>query len=131
MLGALFYLRSVSLRNGITGSVKRLRQPRYLISALAGAAYFYLMIYRRIFMPVPGRHGLPGAPNGLVPTLTPGEVLLFASALLFLYMLAQFAFAWFSPAAQPRLKFSEAEIAFLFPAPMTRVQLILFNLLSA
>jgi len=131
MVGALLYLRSVSLRNRITGSVKRLRQPKYLISAFAGAAYFYLMIFRRIFLAAPGRSGLPGAPGMATPLLTPDAVLLLASALLFLYMLGQFAFAWYSPAAQPRLKFSEAEIAFLFPAPMTRVQLIVFNLLSA
>jgi hypothetical protein len=41
------------------------------------------------------------------------------------------AFAWLSPEANPGLRFSQADICFLFPAPMTRLMLIQYNLLSS
>jgi ABC-2 type transport system permease protein len=133
MFGALLYLRVVSLRNRITGSVKRLRQPKYLISALAGAAYLYLMFFRRmrLLVAVPSAPGMPAGAGLMGAALTPDLVLTLAATLLLLYLLIQFTFAWISPATQPRLRFSEPEIAFLFPAPITRLRLIHFNLLSA
>ena len=48
-----------------------------------------------------------------------------------LVALIRIAYAWIAPAEKPGLRFSEAEIAFLFPAPMTRKALIHFRLLSS
>ena len=56
MLGALLYLRLTSLKNQIVSRAKRLRQPKYLAGALAGAAYFYFIFFRRIGS-APGGHG--------------------------------------------------------------------------
>jgi ABC-2 type transport system permease protein len=48
-----------------------------------------------------------------------------------LVALIRIAYAWIAPAEKPGLRFSEAEIAFLFPAPITRKALIHFRLLSS
>ena len=46
MSGALLYLQVTSLRNAVWRRVRRLRQPRYLIASLVGAAYFYFFFFR-------------------------------------------------------------------------------------
>ncbi len=38
--------------------------------------------------------------------------------------------AWIAPEDKPGLAFTEAEVAFLFPAPMTRRMLVHYKLLS-
>jgi hypothetical protein len=45
--------------------------------------------------------------------------------------LLRIAYAWAFPPEKPALRFSEAEIAFLFPAPVTRRTLLHFRLLSS
>ena len=52
-------------------------------------------------------------------------------ASLCLLGLLRIAYAWISPPEKPGLRFSEAEIAFLFPAPVTRRALIHYRLVSA
>jgi hypothetical protein len=47
------------------------------------------------------------------------------------YALVRVAFAWISPPPAAGLQFSEAEIAFLFPAPLSRKALIHFRLVGA
>jgi len=44
---ALLYLRLTSLRNGLLGRLRRLRQPKYLVGAIAGALYFWFFFFRR------------------------------------------------------------------------------------
>ena len=46
---ALIYLFSRSFWNSIVVRVKRLRQPKYLIGAIIGGAYFYFYFYRFLF----------------------------------------------------------------------------------
>jgi hypothetical protein len=129
MVGALLYLRLVSLRNWLASTAARLRQPKYLASALAGAAYFYLVFFRRLLSTRPPA---PGAPAGLAGgPLEPGAALVLGAAILFTFVLLRFAYSWIAPAPSPRLRFTEAEIAFLFPAPISRTRLIHFNLLSS
>jgi ABC-2 type transport system permease protein len=121
MIGALLYLRITSLYNLLVYRVRRLRQPKYLVGAAATAAYFYFSIFRRLrFSGIPGSE-LPG-----IVTLFVAAVCVFMCAVGILRV----AFAWASPPPTPGLPFSEPEIAFLFPAPLSRRMLIHFRLLS-
>jgi hypothetical protein len=125
MIGALLYLRFTSLRNLVIFRLGRLRQPKYLVGTAVAVIYIYFVLLRRT--------GIPGGPSGAAPGVAEamqGAVVVIcvaASALA----LARIAFAWIAPAEKPGLRFSEAEIAFLFPAPITRRTLIHFRLLSA
>ena len=123
MIGALIYLKLTSLRNFVAYRVGRLRQPKYLVGTAVAIAYFYFVLVQR-----PSAAGAPGMPAAAGAGLA-GMTLLCAgmSALA----LVRLAFAWIAPAEKPGLRFSEAEIAFLFPAPVTRKTLIHFRLLSA
>ena len=134
MLGALLYLRLTSLKNQIVSRAKRLRQPKYLAGALAGAAYFYFIFFRRIGS-APGGHGPRRAADHAADTLPLSaafaETLPLVAALGALLLLAIVLLAWVLPSAKPGLRFTEAETAFLFPAPVTRRTLINFKLLSS
>jgi hypothetical protein len=124
MIGALLYLRLTSLRNLVVYRVSRMRQPKYLVGTAAAAAYFYFVLLRRSAFPrTPSATALFSG----VGTITMTFLCVGFSTLALLRV----AYAWISPAEKPGLRFSEAEIAFLFPAPVTRKTLIHFRLLSA
>lgn len=117
LLRALLFLRLTSLRNAVTNRVRRLKQPKYLVGALAGAAYFWFFFFRHL-------QGHGGA--GFSPVLADPRVEIGAAIMLTFFGLM----IWVVPGAQPGLSFSEAEVAFLFPAPLSRRQLIHYKLLD-
>ncbi|MBS0631850.1 MAG: hypothetical protein JSS11_08050 [Verrucomicrobia bacterium] len=126
MVRALLYLRLMSLVNGLRSRLLRLRQPKYLAGAVVGVGYFYLVLFRHSpSHPPTGAHG-PAAFTALTPEL----LAIYASfgALIFLLLIA---LSWLVPSQRAGLTFSEAEIAFLFPAPLTRRSLIHYKLLSS
>jgi ABC-2 type transport system permease protein len=126
MISALLYLRLTSLKNWGLSRVRRLRQPKYLIGAIVGAAYFWFFFLRRLQFAgaAPVRaHGAVVAGFDLLP-------LAFVFIGFGLLVLFRLVMAWVAP-EKPGLSFTEAEIAFLFPAPITRNTLIHFKLLSA
>jgi len=124
VVGALLYLRAMSLRNAVAARVKRLRQPKYLIGAVVGAAYIYLVVLRRMSARGPG-----GAPR--FPQTVPVEQLpmfaTFGAAILMIFV----ALYWLLPRSRAALSFSEPEIAFLFPAPIRRTTLLHYRWFSA
>ncbi|MBP6506774.1 MAG: hypothetical protein KA257_04355 [Opitutaceae bacterium] len=127
MLGALLYLRLTSLKNLLVARFQRLRQPKYLAGAIAGAAYFWFIFFR------PSRGRSPRQVEGAleqVQVMAP-EYLLIAAAVGALVLLIVFALMWLIPTEPAALGFSEAEIAFLFPAPVTRRALVHFKLLNS
>ena len=128
MIRALIYLRLTSLRNYLISTVRRLRHPRYLLGAIAGAAYFWFFFIRRLFSAStgPAGAGMNGVDAGVaaIPALT-----LFGMFALF--ALFRVGAAWLAPSDRPGLVFTEAEIAFLFPAPVSRRTLIHFKLLGS
>lgn len=134
MLGALLYLRLTSLKNLLLSRLRRLKQPKYLMGAIVGAAYFYFVFFRRFG----GSHSVPSTPrrlpvpSGLATASLPSfdPLPLFATGGAFVLLLIA-AFAWALPSAKPGLAFTEAEIAFLFPAPISRRRLIHFKLLGS
>jgi len=125
MIGALVYLQLTSLKNSLRGRFQRLRQPKYLFAALVGAAYFYFFFFRRVAQhpPVRATHGPLQVEtvdwSGLLEPV--GALLLFAAV----------ALAWILPNSRAALAFTEAEVAFLFPAPITRRTLVHFKLIKS
>lgn len=132
MVRALLYLRLTSLKNSLLSRLRRLRQPKYLFGAIAGAAYFWFFFFRHLGGPIhrsAPNPAMPDMPEGL--SLLPGEtsplVIALGSVALFLLV----AITWITPGQKPGLGFTEAETAFLFPAPVSRRMLIHFKLLSS
>ncbi len=129
MLGALLYLRLTSLKNITLSRLRRLKQPKYFLGALAGIAYIYFIFYRQLSGGSTALAGLPaGLSEGLAPTFDLTATLSVFGALVLLVIVL---FTWALPKEKPGLPFSEAEIAFLFPAPISRRRLIHFRLLGA
>ena len=127
MLSALIYLRLTSLKNLLLSRFRRLKQPKYLVGAIVGAAYFYLVFLRRLG---PAR-ATPRLPHGLPPALTDFDLTPLLGTFGALALLAIAVLAWALPDEKPGLAFTEAEVAFLFPAPITRQRLIHFKVLGA
>ena len=122
MNSALRYLLARSLVNGLLSRLRRLRQPKYLFGALIGGTYFYFYFYRFLF-----RSGAPAGIKGPSPfpdVFWPdvGAAILLVATLLL---------SWVLPASRAAVGFTEAEIAFLFPAPVSRRTLIIHKLLKS
>lgn len=126
MLGALVYLRFNSLFGRIRATAGRLRQPKYFASFLVGVGYVYYFLFRRVRFVGP-RGAMVYAGFSL-----PAPALIgFGAAVLFVVLFANAIYIAFSASADARLGFSETEIAFLFPAPLTRNRLVHFQLLGS
>ena len=125
MNGALVYLQLESLRNAVRQRLRRLREPRYLIGLIVGAAYFYFFFFRRAAFG--GYHGRDsaavagGAELGLLISLG------FVVAIMF----GRLAYAWIFSVEPAALAFTEAEVSFLFAAPVPRRTLVHFKLLKS
>jgi hypothetical protein len=113
MIGAFLYLTSRSLRNQVLQKVRRSRSPRYLLAIAIGVAYFYFIFWRN------PRH----AGAGQFPLLTTGGELVIVGGLL----LGAVAM-WVMGGDSTALAFSQAEASFLFPAPVSRGQLVAYKL---
>ncbi len=122
MIDALIYLQYHSVKNRLLMRLRRLKQPKYLLFAIVGGAYFYFYFFRWVFMAGRGPRGFGGAGSvDLSSYETVGALALFTIILL----------AWLIPHERAALVFTEAEIAFLFPAPINRQGLIHFKLLRS
>ena len=125
MISALFYLQFNSVKNRTVMRFKRLKQPKYLIGLVFGAIYFYFYFFRFLLMPR-GRMGGASSMANAIPTdpifyESIGALILFGIVLL----------AWVVPHQRAALAFTEAEVAFLFPAPVSRKSLIHFKLMRS
>lgn len=129
MFGALLYLRLTSLKNLLTSRLLRLRQPKYLAGAIVGGAYFWFVFFRRPAGPNAGQHHPVVSLDHLQQSVP--EYLPLVAAIGALLLFIGFLLMWFVPSGPATLSFSEAEIAFLFPAPVTRRSLVNFKLLSS
>ncbi|HTX21485.1 MAG TPA: putative ABC exporter domain-containing protein [Candidatus Aquilonibacter sp.] len=125
MIAALCYLQYHSARNRLVARFKRLKQPKYLIGAIAGGLYFYFYFFRYLFRGY--GHGRIPAANLAIPP----EHLALVESLGALVMFVIVLFAWLIPHERAALTFTEAEVAFLFPAPVTRRTLVHFKLMRS
>jgi hypothetical protein len=117
---ALFFYQFHSIKNRLTARVRRMKEPRYLFGAVAGAAYFYWFFFRNF------NHGdgpMRRAFFGGDPEMLQGVYALI--------LLAWVLLTWIFHRTRATLAFTESEVAFLFPAPVTREQLLHFKLLRS
>ncbi|MBA2457562.1 MAG: hypothetical protein H0V43_01250, partial [Gemmatimonadales bacterium] len=113
MIETFAYLIGRSARNRLARQLRRLRQPRYSVALAAGLAYIWFIIaFQR-----PG----PLAPEVLEARWLEPAVAVAVAALI--------AWAWIFAVERRVLAFTPAEVTFLFPAPISRRQLIHFKLL--
>lgn len=117
----LLYLTLCSLRNRLRVRLRRLREPRYLIASVVGAAYFWLLFI--------GRGGRGRAPGGLsLISQARGGAETVSSTVLFITA----ALAWIWPGSRrPALAFSRADVQHLFTAPIPRRQLVRYRVLRS
>ncbi|HKS21222.1 MAG TPA: putative ABC exporter domain-containing protein [Thermoanaerobaculia bacterium] len=105
-----------SFRNRIVSRVKRMKDPRYAVGALFGLLYFGWIFFRN-------RAGSARFFGAAGPA---SELRLDAVSAVVLFIML---FAWALPGDSGGLEFSEAEIAFLFPAPLRRRDLLLYKII--
>jgi len=108
-------LISRSLVNATRRRLRRLKEPRYLIGAVFGLLYFYSIFARQKWQHAPD-------PRGGIMEPFFGEVAGIGILMVVLFNLA------FGRSDAP-LRYSEAEVDLLFPAPLTRRQLVNYKLL--
>jgi hypothetical protein len=113
-----WFITTRSFKNRILQRLRRLRNPRYLISFIAGLAYLWFMVFRRMFFAT-ARHGPAFGFSLPVKDVFVDVMAMFVGAVLLL--------AWAWPEQSGGLRFSEAEIQFLFPAPVSRRALLLYK----
>lgn len=119
-MAPLLYLALCSIRNRARVRFRRLREPRYLIGTVVGLAYFWMVFWRPTSRAPRGFSTFFGAAR------LPMELM--GSAVLFLIA----ASSWILPGKQrPALNFSQSDVQFLFPAPLTRRQLVHYKLLRS
>ena len=124
MIRTFAYLYGTSVRNALVQRLKRLRQPKYLVGALVGGLYFYFFVFRNAFRGMgAGMAGRP-ATDGAAVSAAFGPL---AALVLFIVV----ALSWILSSRRAALQFTEAEVAFLFPAPVPRRALINFKLLRS
>jgi len=115
VIDAFVYLTRTTLRNRFASQLRRLRNPRYAIALLLGVGYFWLILLR--------------------PAVQPGRAsrLVWANAetLAALGILLLLLGPWVFKNERMALAFTPAEVQFLFTAPVTRRQLILYKLFRA
>ena len=102
-------------RNRLALQLRRLRDPRYLVGALGGIAYLWLVFFRNTRGP-------------RAKFVASGDLFV---DIVSLVVLAIIILAWALPADSGGLQFSEAEITFLFAAPIKRRDLLLYKILRA
>jgi hypothetical protein len=110
------------IRNAVAQRVRRLRQPRYMMATLLGLAYFYFLFFRRSSFQDTG----PGAP------VAPVNIgLLVGVSMAAVIMTGRIIYSWIFSADRAALSFTEAEVAFLFQAPVQRRVLVHYKLLKS
>jgi len=129
MVSASLYITLCSAKNRLLQRLRRLREPRYLIGAVVGAAYLYFSFFARMrgrSVSVGPRRRGGGGPSfsldqfGRMATAAGGIALFIVAAL-----------AWLLPTNSGMLDFSDAEVDMLFTAPVPRRALILHRLMRA
>lgn len=121
MTRALLYLQLMTMRNRLLVRLRRLRQPKYLVGGLVGLLWMYFYFFRYLFTNAARNPAGWWTPENLALIESGGALVLGLFLLL----------AWVLPNKRAALAFTEAEIAFLFPAPVTRRTLIRFKLLRS
>lgn len=122
MIRASLYIATRSAWNRVRVRLRRLREPRYLLGAAASAVYLYVSLYQ---FRQPGSRSARRRGSGAVPALLAG---LDGGSIVAALLACGAAATWALPFRGALLDFSRSEIQFLFPAPVTRRQLLLHRI---
>ena len=129
VLNASLYIIVCSFRNQVRKRLRRLREPRYLMGAIVGAAYLYFSFFARFRASRQSTARRNARGSGLPPLFS---TLLAAGPVLGgLAIMAMTVLSWIMPFNSGLLDFSEAETQFLFPAPVSRRQLLIHRMLRS
>src|SRR5436305_3339294 len=109
MSSASLYIIVCSARNRLRVRLRRLREPRYLIGAIVGAAYIYFSFFARFRASRAGSSRRNGARGFPVPL---GELAASGPAFAGLALLGVTVASWILPFNSGLLDFSEAEMQF-------------------
>jgi ABC-2 type transport system permease protein len=128
MLSASFYIAWCTAKNRLLVRLRRLREPRYLIGAIAGIAYFYFAIFAR-----GGRGGTrPGRGRAQDRGFDALPVFQIAgTSIAGLFVMCFALLPWVLPSRSKLLDFSQSEREFLFTAPVSRRHLLVHRLVRS
>ena len=115
MTGAFLFLTLRSMRNRFAFQLRRARNPRYALALIIGVGYFYLIFWH---------NPRTGDAKGVFSLLNDNGHLLMLGGLL----VGAIAM-WLLGGDSTALAFTQAEASFLFPAPVSRRQLVGYKLL--
>lgn len=123
MLATLSTLALWQVKNRLRVRLARLKEPRYLVGSVFGIAYIgYFAILRN-----PSFRGGRSAAAAANFAGAAGSIELGFAVVL----LALAALVWIVPASRSPMHFSASEVQFLFPAPITRRELLQYRLLRS
>jgi ABC-2 type transport system permease protein len=133
VIGASVYIIVCTAKNRARLRLRRLREPRYLLGAVAGGAYLYLSIFR---FGRPSRYPGPrsASARSRISDAPPPQLLALANAgvtLAALLFALVAAVSWLVPVGGGLLEFSKAEVQFLFPAPVARRFLLVHRMMRS
>jgi ABC-2 type transport system permease protein len=131
MLSASLYITVCSARNRVRARLRRLREPRYFVGAVAGAAYLYFSIFARMRTSSRASAARRRGPNAAAPPAVMEALIRSGPALAGMLLLVATVLGWLMPFDSGLLDFSESEVQFLFPAPVSRRQLLVHRMLRS
>jgi ABC-2 type transport system permease protein len=117
------YLLRTSFKNRMTRRVARLREPRYLVPFVVSLLWLGMWVFRPLF----GRGHVRVMGWGMLPPDVREALVFVAGIIIFIWVLLM----WILPNKKAALAFSPAELHFLFPAPITRRELVQYKLMQA
>ena len=128
MVSASLYIIRCTAKNRLMVRLRRLREPRYLIGAVVGVAYFYFSFFARFR----GQSASAARRRARGAAVNPFAVIAASGpAIAGLGLMIVTALAWLIPFDSGLLEFSTAEVQFLFPAPVPRRSLLIHRLLRS
>lgn len=124
MIDVFGFLTARTIKNRFVRRLRRLREPRYLIPTAVSVLWLGFWMSNALL-----RGG--SRPAGMWSAFA-GDGVRDALALVgALLLFAWTAFLWLVPSGKVALEFTPAEIHFLFPAPVTRRQIVHYKLFRA
>ena len=129
MIAASIYIIVCGARNRLRVRLRRLREPRYLIGAIVGVAYVYFSFFARLRTSRANAARRASRPDRIPPAFA--TLLAAGPAVAGLAVMGLTAASWIMPFDSGLLEFSEAEMQFLFPAPVSRRQLLIHRMLRS
>ena len=121
MIQAHLFLLRCALKNAVLAKLRRIRQPKYAVALVVGLLYFAFLFSGNLWQNGRASHSpMPLAAEGA-----------WAEWLAVVLGLIYLLFIWAFRTVDPGLFFKPAEVQYLFPAPLTRRQILHYYLLRA